>query len=464
MPWPSDSRPSPRDPDASSFASRGGRQDNARVKSPEPTILHEEADGLPFRACAALAHRAIERAMQIVSVADPGRIPDDGVRLVEEFQGMLARAAIAPPEVTDPAEIVPVAVYGKLNRVLEGIEASTPGRVAFLAAHSATAVTGRSASSAISWCRQLTWDIEPKKAAKRAERVVEHATFEDFRRVRLAYEAGELAASTPVPIESLGPLWPEGEPDWSRCRWRPLADRSEADESTPTGPAWEPVPPSGGLDPELAAAIKRAAGPYASLDADGKELARHTLTSQYLPPPRSRRRWPAALRSPKLRITQDLADLHALHRVVALFVPAVEDPQHALVLLDPATMAAERREMLEWDSARDHFDADSVAEINRYTEATGGEPSFEIAPCRPKDLLVFAGFAASPDRFMVVTRGPAAGSVYFFDHETGIDFATPVARSLAGMIRAIADDPGAWLAGRVPLDGGGARLARVADA
>lgn len=96
-----------------------------------------------------------------------------------------------------------------------------------------------------------------------------------------------------------------------------------------------------------------------------------------------------------------------------------------------AEALAERSQMFERDSALESFDPEGVENA-------------KPAPCSKRDILVFAKVNASPDAFFVVTKGPAAGKVFFFDHETGIDFDDPIADSLVGWIDALVDPEREW--------------------
>ncbi len=271
----------------------------------------------------------------------------------------------------------------------------------------------------------MTWDIKPIGRRKKAKRIIEHATFDDFKQVRLAFEEGTIGPDTPVPIENLGPIWPAGVHDWSRYRWA-LYDSNAGTESIPDEDPTILVPPSESLPASLIAA----------LGLSDQSPPAHPWSHGFMPPSKSRKGWPKALREPTTPLTTELASFHQHHCGAHLFIPPGTS-KGLLRMIAPAEMNNTREHMLEWESAHDCFDRESIKEANRYSISLGFEPNARIAPCKPRDLLVFACVDASPDTFFVVTNGPAAGKVFFFDHETGIDFDHPIADTLPGWASAL---------------------------
>lgn len=400
------------------------------MRSPKPVILNDEINPLPWRAKAALALRALQRIEPVVKHADPGKIPEHHMALMKATLENLGRAAVAPPE-SRLADALPGKTAVELEKGYQQLEPGSVARVTGIAySHAASG----DFSGAISSAAHTGWDIVPKADQKRTLRAIEYANWEDFRIVRLAFEAGKLSETTAAPPEMFGPLWPDGEPEWSHLSWR----RPGAPEPEPgVGLEFHPVE----LDAELPAELRSALDVgvmTVQLFEDDVMVGAVKLRHIFGPPPPSLGPLAVHRAAPEPALRQ-LAALYDRHGAGILF--AADDGQpDGLWLISPSHMELERAQMFQWDCLYDLFDPESLADNNRYSEGLGFG-SIPAPQCEPQDLLPFAGMLYSPDRYFVVVRGPLAGQIFFFDHETGVDFETPVAIDLPTFLRRVIEDP-----------------------
>jgi hypothetical protein len=400
------------------------------MQSPRPVILHDEIKDIPVPAAAALAHRAVSRALDLLPHADTHPWPHRAHKIATQLLDRLARVANGA-EHDASMYMLGQAVFAEAQSILESLPSGTSRRVAWLCVLDAMAAGGMAASSVCSWCHSITWRIEPRSEGRKAERIVANANWNDFRKIRLAFEADALTDRTPLDPGSLGSLWPKGPHDWSRFSWADVdAQNAERDRQYEEGRSAliQLLPRSDALPADLRDALDRTA------HSRGGGW-RHAFAG---PDEEAFAKAPAAVRRPTCPITEQLLAFYRTHRWGALFIPPGE-LEGSLCIIPPNTMNAQRATMFAWDSALDCFDPEAIAEINRYAESIGTEPSARPAPCTKRDVIVFAQVQASPDAFFVVTAGPAAGKVFYFDHETGINFDQPVADTIAGWIDAIAD-------------------------
>lgn len=401
------------------------------MKSPRPVIFDDEIRELPDRAGAALAHRAISRVLDILPHTGAEPWPPEAIELKDRLLKQLEQIAVTG-DLGPSTFVLGHAGFKESQRILDLLPSCSHCRVAWLCIQAGMTASGMGARSAFQWCHSLVWYIEPRSQSKKAERVVKNANWDDFKKVRLEFEAGELAEETEIHPDSLGPLWPNGPHDWSQYKWRDtetrISGQNEQREEERRAILASLAYRSDALPSDIRDAIDRAA------EAE-EEGWRHAFFPAGVTPSR---KWPAALRKPATPVTKQLHDFYLVHAWGGFFIPKGEVVA-PLWIISPDTMTAQKKCMLEWDSALDCFDPEAIEEANRYSESIGMEPDAKLVPCSKRDLLVFAQVHESPDAFFVVTKGPAAGNIYFFDHETGIDFDTPVADSLAGWIEAIAD-------------------------
>lgn len=405
------------------------------MKSPRPIIFNEEIRELPDRAGAALAYRAIARTMEILPFTGSERWPDEAIELADRLTRQLdaiARGAEFPPH----SFVLGHDGYKASQAILDQFKGGSHSRVAWLCVQAGMTASGIGAQDAFGWCKSLVWYISPRTESKKAERIVANANWDDFCKLRLMLEVGELTDQTPVLPDSLGPLWPKGPHDWAQFAWCDSETMDEIESKQATGGQEildSLVPHNENLNADVRDALDRTA----TARGDGW---RHAFTVHDEAPTR---KWPAALRNPASPIAEQLLAFYRFHGWGALFIP----PGHreGLLWIVPAeVMNAQRAEMLQWDSALDCFDPKAIEEANRYSESIGMEPDARLAPCSKRDLLVFAKVHASPNAFFIVTKGSEAGKVFFFDHETGIDFDDPIAESLAGWIDALGNPERDW--------------------
>lgn len=405
------------------------------MKSPRPVIFNKEIRDLPDRSGAALAYRTIARTLDILPHTGAEPWPREATELADRLMQQLYTIACGgdfPPN----SFVLGYDGYKTSQAILEQFNGGSHNRVAWLCVQAGMTASGMGAQAAYGWSDSLVWYITPRSESKKAERVVKNANWNDFRKLRLAFETGELIDETPVPPDDLGPLWPDGAHDWTRYKWQGIAAMNEA-ESKESITRHDTLEKLGPPSRELAVAVRDALDRTAATRGDGW---RHAFTVSEEKPTR---KWPAALRKPTSLITEELLAFYRIHDQGELFISPGQ--REGSVWIIPAeTINTRRAKLLEWGSALDCFDPEAIKDANRYSESIGGEPSAMLAPCSKRDLLVFACVNASPDAFFVVTKGPQAGKVFFFDHETGIDFDDPIAESLAGWIDALGDPDRDW--------------------
>ncbi len=101
------------------------------MRSPAPVILFDESKDLPFRACAALAHRAVTRAFEILPHADPVPLPEEAAGTVRTLLDLLSR--IAAGSIGESALYLHLAqkpLVARIDRILKQLPGGTPRRVA----------------------------------------------------------------------------------------------------------------------------------------------------------------------------------------------------------------------------------------------------------------------------------------------------------------------------------------------
>jgi len=400
-------------------------------------MFNTEVQDLPDHAGAAMSYRAIARVLDILPHTGAEPWPPEAQSLMNRVIERLEYIATTT-DLGESSFILGHEGFKESQRIMDLFGGKSYNHLAWLCVQTAMTASGSGGQSAYRWCHGLAWNITPKSDSRKATRIVENANWDDFEKIRLAFEAGELTADTPLPPNDLGPLWPKGPHDWGSFKWKDLEAEKAASEK-----AYQEhqnhqeqqqkileslAPRSDTLNQATRDAIDRISEP-------NNEHYRHAFFPQGDNPSR---KWPAALRKPTTPVTQQLHDFYLVHAWGGFFIPHGE-LMAPLWIISPDAMAMQKRSMLEWDSALDGFDPEAIEEANRYAKSIGMVPGARLAPCSKRDLLVFAQVHESPDAFFVVTKGRAAGQIFFFDHETGIDFDTPVADSLAGWIEAIAD-------------------------
>lgn len=397
-------------------------------------MFNDEVRDLPDHAGAAMSYRAIARMLDILPHTGAEPWPPDATSLMNRVIERLEHIA-RTTELGENAYVLGQEGFNECQSVLAQFEGGTYNRFGWLCIYYAMTVSGSGGQSACGACKGLVWNITPKTESRIATRIVENANWDDFKQIRLAYEAGELTADTPLPPDDLGPLWPKGPHDWGSFKWKHLEAEKAASEK-----AYQEhqergrkiieglVPRSDALSTDVRDAIDR-------ITPSDHDRYRHAFIALG---DKVSGKWPGSLEKPTTSVTQQLHDFYLVHAWGGFFIPKGE-PMAPLWMISPDAMSVQKKCMLEWDSALDCFDPEAVEDANRYAKSIGSEPNAKLAPCSKRDLLVFAQVHESPDAFFVVTKGSAAGMIYFFDHETGIDFDTPVADSLAGWIDTIAD-------------------------
>jgi len=410
------------------------------VKSTRPIILNDEVRELPDHAGAAMSNRAIARMLDILPHTGAERWPHEATELMNRLVAQLEIIATTT-DLGPSAFVLGHNGYKESQQILEVFEGGSYNRVAWLCVQAAMTASGSGGQSSYSWCAHLTWDITPKPDSRQATRIVENANWDDFKQIRLAYESGELTDSTPIHPDDLGPLWPKGPADWSGFEWKDLeAERLEQERATKEHEELRErvlgslVARSELLKQPIIDAIDNISRFHGGKYRQGFWAEAEQPTQK----------WPAALRHPSSPFLQDLQDLFSVHEWGGLLI--LEGQLDASVwFVAPTDMSAAKKMLLEWDSALDCFDPEAIEETNRISESNGWEADAKLAPCSKRDFLVFATVHESPDSFLVVTKGSVAGKVFYFDHETGIDFDQPIADSLAGWIHTIADPSHDWL-------------------
>lgn len=396
-------------------------------------MLNVEVEDLPAHAGAALSYRALSRMLDIKPHLGTEPWPEEANSLLIRVMERLKHIATTA-ELDENTYVLGQEGFKECERILDRFEGGTYNRFCWLCVYYAMTVSGSGGQSTSGACDSLMWNITPKTESRKATRIVKNANWDDFKRIRLAFEAGELTPETSLPPDDLGPLWPKGPHDWSRYTWKDLeaekaaCEKADQEHKEQQRQILESLASrSDSLCPSVRNAIDRITPEDRSI--------RHSFIP-IADKPSSK--WPAALRKPRSQFVQQLHDFYLTHAWGGFFIPTGELAA-PLWIISPDAMVKQKKEMLEWESALDCFDPEAIEEANRYSESIGMEPDAKLAPCSKRDLLLFAQVHESPDAFIVVTKGPVAGKVFFFDHETGIDFQLPIADSLAGWIEAIAD-------------------------
>ena len=403
-------------------------------------MLNDEVRDLPDHAGAAMSYRSIARMLDILPHTGAEPWPHEATELMNRLVAQLEIIATTT-DLGSSTFVLGHNGHKESQQILEIFEGGSYNRVAWLCVQAAMTASGSGGQSAYSWCARLTWDITPKPESRRATRIIENANWDDFKQIRLAYETGELNVSTPIHPDDLGPLWPKGPQDWSEFTWKDLEaerleyERAEREHQEQRQQIFERfVVRSESLQKPIRDAIDRISELH-------EAKCRHAFFDEGDQPSK---KWPAALRKPGSPFLHELHEFYLVHAWGGFFIPQ-DQKDAALWIGSPEDMSPLKKSVLEWDSALDCFDPEAIEEANRISVSNGWEPDAKLAPCSKRDFLVFAMVHESPDAFLVVTKGSAAGQIFYFDHETGIDFDDPVADSLAGWIHAIADCSKDWL-------------------
>jgi len=393
-------------------------------------MLNVEVEDLPAHAGAALSYRALLRMCDIMPHIGAEPWPEEATRLLNRVMDQLKHIATTA-ELGENAYVLGKEGFKECKRILDRFEGGTYNRFCWLCVYYAMTVSGSGAQSTCGACHGLAWNITPKSDSRKATRIVKNANWDDFKKIRLAFEAGELTSNTPLPPDDLGPLWPKGPHDWSKFTWVDHEAEQAALEKAHTEQQQQILESLASRSESLSAAVRDS--------IDRITPTEDTFRHAFIPVrDKPSRKWPTALRKPNSPFVQQLHEFYLTHAWGGFFIPKGE-LMAPLWIISPDAMAMQKNKMLEWDSALDCFDPSAIAEANRYAESIGMQPDAKIAPCSKRDLLVFAQVHESPDAFFVVTKGSQAGKVFFFDHETGIDFDVPIADSLSGWIDAIGD-------------------------
>ncbi len=396
-------------------------------------MLNVEVEDLLAHAGAALSYRALSRMCDIMPHIGAEPWPEEATLLLNRVMDQLKHIA-STAELGENVYVLGTEGFKECKRILDRFEGGTYNRFCWLCVYYAMTVCGSGGQSTCGACDMLMWNITPKSDSRKATRIVKDANWEDFKKIRLAFESGELTSDTPLPPDDLGPLWPNGPHDWSKYKWKDLEAEQAAYEIADQERKEQQrqiLESLASRSDSLCTSVRDAIDRITPND----DAYRHAFIPIADKPSR---KWPAALRKPKTPFVQQLHDFYLTHAWGGFFIPKGE-LEAPLWIISPDAMAKHKKEMLEWDSALDCFDPEAIEEANRYAESIGMEPDAKLAPCSKRDLLLFAQVHESPDAFFVITKGSQAGKVFFFDHETGIDFDLPIADSLPGWIDAIAD-------------------------
>lgn len=412
------------------------------MESTRPVMLNDEVRDLPDHAGAAMSRRALARMLEILPHTGADPWPQEATclmtRLVAELETIATTTDLGPSTF-----VLGHKGYKESQRILKLFENEPYSHVAWLCVQAAMTASGSGAQSTSGWCAHLTWDITPKQKSQKAKRIVESANWDDFKKVRLAYESGKLTDSTPLDPDDLGPLWPKGPHDWSEFTWKDLEAEQlelerESREYEEQQELRQQILESLTVRNEcLTQSVRDAIDSISDLYI---EKFRHAFIGIGDQPSK---KWPAAIRKPTTPFLNDLREFYLVHAWGGFFIPK-DQHEAALWIIPPADLSKQKKCMLEWDCALDCFDPEAIETANQISKSNGWDSDAKIAPCSKRDLIVFAQVHESPDAFFVVTKGPAAGQIFYFDHETGIDFDEPVADSLASWVRAIGDSSHDW--------------------
>lgn len=417
------------------------------MKSPRPTILNSEITRIPQPGAAALGCRAIQRSLCICrALQPPSWTPEADHFAVNTMQWLqtAAEELQADPETET-----------KLRRQSKVLNSKMPcmsiARLAYLVSDYALGLTGMSASRAMSTCASISWNIKDKNRQKYIDRLIRNLSYDEFRTIRIAFELGSLKSTTPVKPESLGPIWPDGEPDWKSFRWE-----TEKESASGLGYQFQFKQKN-----QISCSNRMPLEIQEALDATVTDSPRGLALSHAYAPP-DRKGWPVALQRAETLTVRQLAAFYSEHAGAELFVPAalngtplarrfatdcgsvIADAIGSMSLIPPKIMSIHRRVMLDIDIIYDQFDPEYIDEENRRYVSRGEDPGESLPPFRKRDMLVFATQSFTPDMYFVVTAGPVAGNIYFSDHETGIDFSEPFATSLVDWLLRVANDGCRW--------------------
>lgn len=389
------------------------------MESKRPVILTAEIWRMPKPVGCALSYRVLQRLLELNDHVGPHGLTPEALAFARDTLPLLYRGATAPdPVLYDQME----ARRPESKRILATLPGSTLPRSLFLCVYDAIWPTALIASNAIGKLVSCTWDIKHKADSKEAERIVKNATFDDFKVLRKAFEAGKLQPMTPVDPDALGPLYKKGPPDWARYTWRTPED----DEPEPIRVERPPAALSGRLPGKIKEALAASEKAAAALGTSHTYFVRPDAP---LPP---------LLADPKSHAAKELAAFYAEHDGAALFA-SESAPDGVVQILPVSRTEALRQSVFEWSCAYDQFDPQ--------------DSEFEpLAPPKQDDMFFFADVLNSPNAFALVTAGACAGQIVHFDHEMGIVFWEPLGASLAE-----------WLAKLPEMLGGDIRRSTAKD-
>lgn len=178
-----------------------------------PVILNDELKQIPVRGLAVIAHRAIERGTQILTLAHGTNLPKIHTKMVDQLLTMLSDVAIFDGDSDKHTEILPWNLLKDYDAPLATLKFGSPERCLFLAAQEAARLNYRKVSGSLSFAA-MVGDGDGAKWAK-LQRMAESANYLDFRFVQSLIRESNQPTDQVIAIGQLGALWPNGEPQWT---------------------------------------------------------------------------------------------------------------------------------------------------------------------------------------------------------------------------------------------------------